>query len=255
MYSKDFLVEVAFGNIAGYSLMHKFGRNANVPNGLWAVVSSSGPSGVFPMSGIPVRIKTGGNIADTIDGPGAREIVIIGIDTNLEEISESIITSGVNASLYTSSSFWRIYRAYVSSVGTYGGANVGNIIIENSEDMLVITAEEGQTQHAAYSIPAGKTGYLLSIRITVDANKPADCRLFTRENFNQTEDTISSVRLKISFDGVLGQVHHAPLAPSTKLKALSDIWVEARGGGANTEVSVDFEILLIDDPSGPIRRV
>lgn len=258
MDTKDFYNEIKQGNIAGYSLMHKFGRNANIPNGAWAMVSSSSPSGTFPASGVTVRIKAGGNASDTTVGVGAREITIIGIDTNLLEVSETITTSGANASLLTATSFWRIYRAYVSSVGIYGEANTGDITIEDSDginDMLIITADEGQTQHAAHSIPLNKTGYLLSVNMTADAAKAADFRMFVRNNFTNTVSPISSKQLKLYWDGVLGHVNYGPVAPGLTLSALSDIWIESRGGGANTEVSVDFEILLRDNPSGPIRSI
>ena len=36
----DFLIEVAKGNVAGHSLVHKFGRNAAVPNGSWEFVEA-----------------------------------------------------------------------------------------------------------------------------------------------------------------------------------------------------------------------
>lgn len=254
---KEFYNEVKQGNIPEYSLVHKFGRNDDILNNVWDIVSPSSPSGTFPASGIAVRIKAGGNTADSVSGVGAREITVIGIDTTLQEISETIVTSGVNASLATTVSFWRIYRAFVSDVGTYGEANVNDIIIEDSNginEMLTIKANEGQTQHGAYSIPFGKTGYLLSVDLTVDSSKAADFRLFVRENFTNTISSISSKQLRLYWGGILGQARYKPVAPGLTLNALSDIWIEARGGGQNTEVSADFEILLKDDPSGPIRR-
>ncbi len=258
MDTKDFFVEVQKGNIAKHSFIHKFGRNDDILNNTWSIVSPSSPSGTFPASGVIARIKAGGDAADIAAGAGAREITIIGIDTNLIEISESIVTSGVNVSLLTTTRFWRIHRAYVSNIGTYGAANIGNIVIEDSDgvnEMLTIIADEGQTQHGAYSIPSGKTGFLLGVDVTVDASKSADFRLFVRENFTNTVSSISSKRLRFYWDGVLGHADYKPIAPGLRLDALSDIWIEARGGGQNTEVSANFEILLVDDPSGPVRQI
>lgn len=256
---KDFFNEVKQGNIAEYSLMHKFGRNSDIPNNSWALISPSNPiSGIFPSSPTSVRIKAGGNAADTGSGIGAREITIIGIDENLLEVSKTIITSGVNASSATTTSFWRLYRAYVSQVGTYGETNVGDIVIEDSSgnnEMLVISADNGQTQHGAYSVPSGKIGHILSVHLTTDASKAGDFRLFVRDNFTNNQPPMTAKRLRLYFDGVLGQIAYAPSSPSVTLNPLSDIWVEARGRGANTEVSVDFEILLRDiQPQPHIRR-
>lgn len=247
---KNFYLEVMLGNLPGHSMIQKFGRNDSILNNVWDLVSPTGPSGAFPASGTPVRIKAGGNVADTANGAGAREITIIGIDTDLVEVSETIITAGANASAYTIASFWRVYRVYVSSVGTYAGNNASDIIIENGEIAAVILAGEGQTQHAGFSIPSGKTGYLIHVEIMVDANKSADIRIFTRENFTNTTAPMSPKRLKLYFDGILGHMEIQPHSPMLILPAVSDIWFEARGSGAGTEVSVDFEILLIDDDPG-----
>lgn len=255
---KDFFIEIQRDNIAGYSTVRQFGTNTSVPNGSWELISCTNISGAFPASGSAMRIKAGGNAADISNGAGAREITIVGIDSTLTETTETIATSGADASLLTTTVFWRIYKAYVSEVGTYGVANTDNIVIENSDetnDMLTIMAGEGQAQHGVYSIPAGKIGYLLSIHLTADANKPADFRMFVRENFTNVQTPMSANLLKLSFDGLLGHNMHQSISKDIVFNALSDIWFEARGGGASTEVSIEFEILLIDDPSGPIRQV
>lgn len=245
----DYFVEVARGNVSGQSLVHKFGRNDAVASGVWELISQLSAATSFRSSASTVRIKAGGNAADTAAGAGAREITVVGIDDNLAEITETIATAGGSASSATTASFWRIYRAYVSAVGTYGVANTGIITIEDSggaADMLIIAAAEGQSQHAAYTIPTGKTGYLTSIHLDVDAGKAADFRFFIRENFNDTSAPMSAKRLTLYWDGVLGTVDFKPEGP-IEFPALTDIWIEAEGSGAGTEVSADFEILIIDD--------
>lgn len=259
--NRDFLIEVARGNLPGYSLMHKFGRNDNIPNGSWELVSLVGGSGSFLTSAKTVRIKAGGDVADTSNGAGARSITVIGLNETLMEVQEDIVTSGTNTSLPTTTSFWRVYRAYISDngVGTYGAANTDDIIIEDSggvNDMIKIDADEGQSQHGAYAIPIRKTGYLLSMHLTADAGKAADFRLFTRENLTNVSVLMSPRRLRFFHDGILGHVDaYTPRAPGITLPALTDIWIEAKGGGAGTEVSVDFEILLVDDPDPDIRQI
>lgn len=248
--TKDFLIEVAKGNVSGHALVHKFGRNATVANGVWELISQLSAAVTFRTSASTVRIKAGGNAADTAAGAGAREVTVVGIDDNLAEVTETIATAGASASSATTASFWRVYRAYVSAVGTYGVANTGIITIEDSggaADMLLIAASEGQSQHAAYTIPTGKTGYLLSVHLDVDAGKAADFRLFTRENFNDTSAPMSSIRIRAYWDGLLGTEDFVPKSPHITLSALTDIWIEAEGSGAQTEVSADFEILLVDD--------
>jgi len=247
-FSSDFLFEVQKGNVPGHSIVHKFGRNDTVPNGSFAFVNLLNFT-AWPLSAATtVRVKAG-NAADTAGGNGAREITIQGIDTTLAEVKEAVATAGESASAATTTSFWRVHRAWVSSAGTYGSANTAAVVVENSAggtDLIQIATEEGQTQFAGFTIPTGKTGYLFSILMTVDASKAADLKLMTRRNFNDTTAPVNSVRLKNYWDGVQGVLALKPASPLSPFPALTDVWFEAQGGGAGTEVSVDFELLLVD---------
>ena len=247
--AKDFLIEVQKGNVAGHSMVHKFGRNDAVPNGSWAFINLLGFT-AWPLSAATtVRVKAGGDAADTAAGNGAREVTVQGIDDSGDEVSEAIATAGAGASAVTTALFWRIHRAWVSSAGTYGAANTAAITIENGAggtDLIQIAIEEGQTQFAGFTIPTGKTAYLLSLHLSVDAGKAADFRVFTRDDITDTVAPMKSKRLKLYFDGVLGEVAYVPRGPELSINALADIWVEAQGSAA-TEASADFELLLVDD--------
>lgn len=245
----DFLIEVAKGKVPGHSLVHKFGRNQASASASWEQISLLSRATVFRSSASTVRIKSGGNAADDAAGNGAQEITIVGIDSNLAEVSETIATAGTSASSATSASFWRVYRAYVSAVGTYGVGNTGVLTVEDSggsSDLITILAGEGQSQTGAYTVATGKTAYLISIHVMVDANKAADVRMFQRKNFNDTSSPMSAMRIVLYFDGVEGHMNFMPYSPIS-FPALTDIWFEANGSGAATEVSVDFELLLVDD--------
>lgn len=248
--SKDFYTEVAKGNVAGHSLVHKFGRNDAVPNGSWERVALLSVASFHLTAATTVRIKAGGDVTDTAAGTGAREITVQGIAADGTEQTETIATAGVNASGSTTFTFWRVHRAWVSSIGTYSAANTAAITIENTagtQDLVLVAAGEGQTQYAGYTIPLKKTGYLLSVLATVDSNKVADMKLMTRKNITDTSAPVSSIRLKNYWDGLAGVFTFHPRSPSLVLPALTDIWIEAQGSGAVAEVSADFEILLVDD--------
>ena len=247
---RDFLIEVQKGNVAGHSIIHKFGRNDGVPNGSFEFINLLGFTG-WPLSAATtVRIKAGGNAADDTAGNGAREVTVKGIDDSFNEVSEAIATAGASASSATTASFWRVHRAWVSAAGTYGAANTAAVDIENSAggtDLIQLATEEGQSQFAGWTVPTGKTAYLLSALVTVDAAKAADIRFCTRENIDDTSAPMSASRVKLFWDGVLGSTAFNPRSPMSPIVAKSDLWWEARGGGAGTEVSADFELLVVDD--------
>ncbi len=251
---KDFLLEVRKGNVAGHAIEYKFGRNDAVSNGLFELISQLSGATAFRTTASTVRIKAGGDAADTAAGAGAREITVAGIADDLTETQEAIATAGASASSATSTSFWRVYRAWVSAFGaraTTPAANTGNVVIEDSgavADMIMIVANEGQSQYGAYAVPTGKTGYLLNAHVTADASKAADFRVFTREGLNDVAAPFAAQRLQLYADGVLGHADiYDPPAPGIVIPALTDIWFEAEGGGASTEVSCNFEILLVDN--------
>ena len=250
-FSRDFYTEVQKGNIAGHSMVHKFGRNAAVPNGTFEGVLQLSTAFTFLAAATTVRIKAGGNAADTAAGAGAREITVQGLDDTGAFVSEAIATNGAGASTATTASFWRVFRAYVSSCGTYNAANTASVVIENSgggTDLIMITTEEGQSQYGAYAIPLGKTGYLLSVKVQADGGKAADFKLCVREDLTDASSApFQARRIKFYWDGVLGSDNLEGKSPLLVMNALSDVWIEAQGGGAITEVSCDFEILLVDD--------
>lgn len=250
-FTRDFLIEVEKGNIAGHSMVHKFGRSISIANGAWSHISMT-PFSVanFRQSAISMRIKAGGNGADTAAGAGAREVTIEGIDSNFNELSEAVATAGAGASAATTATFWRVHRAWVSAVGTYTVANTGNVVIEDSgggADFLTIVAGEGQTQYAGWTSSVGRTAYLLSIHVNVDSNKTTDIRVFTRANIDDIVAPMDSKRLRLFFDGMIGNFAYRPDGPELSIPEKTDIWLEGYGDGAASNATVDIELLIVDN--------
>ena len=136
-----------------------------------------------------------------------------------------------------------------SSCGTYNSNNTGSIVIETSDgflDLMQIAAGEGQSQFAGFTVATATTAYLLGAFIQVDSTQAADIRLFKRETFNDTSVPVEAQRIQLYLDGVDGQMEWTPRSP-IKFDALTDIWWEAQGSGGATSVSIDFELLIVDD--------
>ena len=249
---RDFYLEIAKGKIPGHSIVHKYGRNDAVPNGTFEGVLLLSTNFVWLTAATTVRAKAGGDAADTAAGVGAQAIHIEGLDETGADASEVIELAGTGASSATTTTFIRVNRMHVDEgrAGTYTGANVGDVTIENGAggtDLIKIIAGEGQTQFCAFTIPLGKTGYLKSAVVKADANKAADFRMFTRENILDVTTPFEPMRVRFFWDGILGAFTINPASPLLVLPPLTDIWIEARGGGAVTEVSADMEIILVDD--------
>lgn len=247
---RDYLTEVQRGNVPGQSMVHKFGRNDAVPNGSWAHISLTPFSTAnFLTSAVTMRIKAGGDGNDTAGGSGAREVVIQGIDENFNEVTEAVATNGALASSATAIKFLRVHRAWVSAVGTYTGSNAAAIVIEDSggaADYITIGAGEGQTQYTGWTVPVGYTAYLTHVHVTVDSNKTANIRCVTRESIDDISAPMKAKRLKLFWDGIQQPgLRYNPRGPELKIEEKTDIWFEAYGDGAVSQVSCDFELLVV----------
>lgn len=247
--NQAFSVNIALGNLPGASLINKFGRNPNVPTGSFVPVTLLGNNNWQLQAPTAVRIKAGGNAADTAAGAGAREITIQGLDTNFEEVEEAVATAGAAASSPTTTQFWRVYRMWVSGVGTYGGANVGNITVENAAggtDLIQILANTGQTQFAAWTVPGNKQAILVSAFFNVEGTKPADIQVFALEDIDIVAAPMRSKRLFFHVDGITGDFPYLPNSSSNVVPPKTDVWVEAQGSGQNTQVSALLNLMLFD---------
>ncbi len=245
----DFNLDLARSFIGGQSGVSKFGTNPNVSASSTEDITFSGTIN-FLTAATAVRIKSGGNVNDTAAGSGAQQVTIVGLDENWEEASETIATNGNSASSATTTTFIRVFRAYVGNVGTYGGNNAGNITIENSTggtDLVTIEAGRGQTQISLYTVPAGKTAYLVRIRVGSTSSKASDIRLWQRQDADDVTTPFTGKRLIRQFLGVTGSrvVNFNSYPP---FPAKTDLWgsVTTASGGAGA-VELAYDLVLVDN--------
>ena len=250
-------LDIKQGLYPNMSIVNKFGRNDAVPNGSWVFVCQEAFTawaiGATPTT---VRVKAG-DAADTVAGAGAQKITVEGIVANTGlYASEELVTAGTSAGAAGTTKWARIVRAWVSQHGTYGDANTADVVIEKSaggEDIIQINIEEGQTQYLGVVVPKGRTGYLLGADFYCDAqagagpsNKSANIRIMQRQGALNTV-TPSSIRIVQHFDGVVGHAEFEPIAPIGPFPELTEIWGEAWGDGAVTQVSGHIVVLFIDN--------
>lgn len=250
--ANDPALDTSRGTIGGRSTVNKFGANPDVTASTTEAVTFMGTIN-FLQAATTVRIKAGGNVNDTAAGTGARSITVVGLDSNFAEASAVIATNGASASSATATSFWRIFRAYVTDSGTYAGvgagANAGNITVENSAggtDIITIEAGQGQTQYSGYTVPAGKTAYLTNYYIAVDTAKAATLALYQRLEADDVATPFRGKRLVARVIGLVGSTFRQYDAyPSFPAK--TDLWWEvSTGSGAAAACVVSYDLILVD---------
>lgn len=254
-FTKEFLLEVAKGNIAGHSLVNKFGFNDAVGATLQPV--ADGAIYQTPVAATSLEILSS-DANDTSAGSGARTVIVEGLDANFAEQSETVTMSGVTP-VALSNTFTRVFRMRVATSGTYAtqsaGSHAGTITLRTASAgatwaTIGLSASSfpiGQTEIGVYTIPAAKTGYMLSKHVSIESNKAPNVLWFRRENADVVAAPYDAMRLFERHVGAAPEVLYQPPAPAIVLPAKTDIGAMAYVSTGSAAVAVEFQILLVDD--------
>ena len=244
---QDWFTEVAAGRIAGWSVVHKFGRNdalGTTEETVWL----AGGTYVWRASAGKVNV-TSTSAADATAGAGAQTITLAGLDATFAEISEELTLNGTNA-VKGVNDYVRIHRAFCTRVGAYSGANSGTISCAWSVSpttAFTFVPGHGQSQVAFYTVPLGKEAFIHSVSINVAAttNRFVDLKLYQRPNADDVTTPFEGSRIVLEFDGLQGNVGFKPKTPLW-FQPKTDLWWAGAASAGTPAVSVDFEILLHD---------
>lgn len=250
---RDYLIEVARGNVAGAAIVHKFGEHSV---GTTLVPVCEGGVYQTPTTATALEFLSS-DANDTSAGTGAREVTVIGLDSSWNEVSQTVTTNGTSA-VALGTNLIRLYRWYVSSSGTYAtsssGSHAGTLTVRVSgagatwSTIGTSPFAEGQSQIGAYTVPTGKTAYLLSDQVDVDTSKTIDAVFFQRPNADDVATPFSgAMRVVAKYIGVSGHQPHIYSTPKGPFVGPCDIGFMAKHASSTGDVSVDFELLIIDD--------
>lgn len=203
-----------------------------------------------------LRIKAGGNAADTAAGTGAREITLTGLNALGELITETLATAGASASAATSQTFIRLLEAKVTKSGTYAtqtaGSHAANIVIENAAGGTnwATIARNGfpsaRAQIGVYTVPKGKTAYLSQIALQAESQKLTSFLLFKRENILETAAPYTAMVELQHFPQVAGGLQLNIDTP-IRFPELTDFGFMGLVDGQTANVSSAMEIILVDN--------
>jgi len=236
--NKPFYLEVAQGLIAGYSFNHKFGAVPSMASGatgsIWDIDDTIYPWAALG-SGSIVNVERNNGSDDGL------VVTVQGLDENYDFAQEEITITGADQT--GSQLFTRVNRAFV----TGNGGNAGDVDIEagsaGGTTVATITAGYGQTQMALYTIPAGKTGYILHLTATGSSDTDAEGRMMVRD-FGT-----NAFRIKHAFElqlrgGQYDYIFQTPIPIPEK----SDIDMRATMRSNNKRITAAFDVLLVDNP-------
>lgn len=257
--NKEFLLEVAKGNVPGHSLVHQYGRNADtdpaasataVPigrdvwdGGIAGAVAWAPPTAARIHQLVSSDDEDGGAGTDT----GALTCRVFGLDANYHLIDEIVTLDGVT-NAPTSLAYTMIYRMKVLTAGS-AARNLGLITATADTDSTVtaiITIDHNSTLMAIYQVPANKTAYFIDweggMGRGTGAATFADIFLMVKDfgGVWTTQDNLT-----VSRDG--DEHHQVELDLAVSAPAKAYIKVTADPNTTEQDTNGGFTLLLVDD--------
>jgi len=155
-----YYLAVAQGLVPNNSQVNIFAFSDNVKTGtpvtLWELTGTTAYA--FPTSAVQMTLVSTSASDDT-----RATILINGLDSNWDQISETIALNGTS-NVTTVNSYLRINNMIMTSTGTGQTTNVGTITAKNGGiTYSIISIGVGRSQAAVYTVPNGYTMYLISI--------------------------------------------------------------------------------------------
>lgn len=236
-----FYLAVQQGKVPGYSMVNKFGYNPSIGNISFETIWETGNNYPWQSSAVTVDVVSN-NANDTSAGTGARTLKIQGLDGSYNLAEETVNMNGTTT-VTTTQTFLRVFRMSVETAGTSGN-NVGDITVTytgGSDVAATITAGNGQTLMAIYTIPANYTGYLLSINISSGKDQEMDFKFIQRIN----EGSNGAFQTK-QFLNIRGGQTTVIFNAINVIPQKSDIYVSGKGSSTSS-ASASFDLLLVQD--------
>lgn len=244
--NSDFMLEVARGNVTGFSQVNKFGENQNIASGTTEDIWDGGGTYVYPSTADITHVSMA---ADQVAARG-ETIEVQGLDTDwaLTVQDLTLDASDTTTAVALTTALKRIFRMKVNANVVLdqdlAAHNVGD-----TQDYAIILAGNNQTLMSLYTIPAGKTAYVLKFYASQSraAAKDPDAiniRSWARDNVNGYAFQLKH-SLNLSSGGVttFERIFGVPL----KMAEKTDLRMTAGAVGQSAWVSSGFDLVLVDN--------
>lgn len=220
-------IPIAAGDVSGYAHINKFGAtDGDVTEG--TVWDGNGGNVTYPYP--DAGLVSVSSITEVGEG-----VIIEGLDADYNLQTETIAIGDTGTLTFS-----RVFRCKMETV-----QNQSDVIINQGGDLAAkIIADLGQTLMTTYTIPAGKTGYILGLNLGSDkasTNSRMTYRLFCREIANG-----GVFRIKANLNAAGGQSLDIRYPIPLVIPEKHDIKIDVVAGQA-TQVSATFDIILVDN--------
>lgn len=244
----NFGLNVQLGLVPGVSVIHKFGRNPSidVSSGYEDLWNGGGEYTGFNATVAETVEVFSDDANDTLLGTGARTVVLIGLDANLVEQTETIELNGTTP-VNSVNQYLRLDRSLVLTAGS-SGKNAGEITmrqnVTTANVFVVIPVGGNRTLIAAYTIPFGKVGYATSIFAALSKKKDTFCNIQVLARFpGSVFQIVEWFTLSASGNSYVSRDFKIPLSG---IPAGTDVKISADASQNGSGVAGGFEVILVE---------
>lgn len=230
-------IQISSGNTLNTDYIHKYGAVPSMSQNTTGTIWDEDDT-LYPWQTLVGAQTLDITVENALD-LGA-DVIIYGLDENWMEVREIVGLASLTG-VTTVNSYRRVYRAYYRSTNSAQITNLGNITMSiGGTTVAKVTAGEGQTLMAVYTVPGDCTMYLTQYVATCQAGADATVTLYIRY------DGYSNFRNAHSFEitGTGGQYDYIFTVP-LRIPAKSDIELRAKMRTNNARITATFDGILV----------
>lgn len=244
----DQWLSIAEGTVTGVSGINKFGRNPGIATTTTREIWDGGTiSYIFPTTVDITHMNT------TADQAALRgdNVEIQGLDANWDLIIQNATLDAANTAtpVVLTTPLRRVFRMRLlsSAVGTTSVRlhNVGDTI-----NYALIEPGNNQTLMAIYTVPNGKTAYMVSLYAALNSSAQVgptelSVELWERDNDNGYAPFIKHIT-GLDPDANSTMPPHE-FKPYRRIPQKTDVWMSAKPTGKTASVSGGFDLIIVDN--------
>lgn len=208
----------------------------------------SWPTGATTMTIVSSSIEDDPVKADLAVGTGAHTVTVYYLTTAYVEKSVTVTMNG-QAAVTIATDIFRIQNARVKTAGTALAA-VGNITIAAGGNTYgYISATKTRQRQMTWTVPAGKTLYVMNIAFSSSGQSAGKyVRFTTRATYDEKADSLTQAGLFMPFNEIVtnNTAFQRELIPPTRLPQKTDLKVSAFADAVAVVTCTLRGILVVD---------
>lgn len=246
----NLMLKAAAGDIAGVSVVNKFGRASAITTGNTWEVWDGNVAYVYPTTASITHIR---QATDQVGTDGGATIEVQGLDASWNLVVQNVDLDGTatTTEVVLTTPLIRVFRMKVlENITLAADIWIGATGVAAATAKAIIKAGNNQTLMAIYTVPNGKTAYMTNYYATANPGGGAPTtfyvRLWARDNVNNYARQLKH-HMGVSADvDAYGRMQHF-FNPYYKFTQKTDIIITGSPSGASVDVSAGFDLILIDN--------